>query len=1128
MPIPDEYALEEEDNLYQSEPAARERTPKKTVLGLPQVQIETAYFEKLFEDAQEGIIIADREGHVLRVNSEFKKMFGFENDEIIGRDIDSLIAPRNDLNTAVSITQRVAHGEKASFETLRRRKDGSFLHVSVIASPIIKDGKLQAIFGIYRDISEQNKILENLKQSEKRFQDIALSSADWIWETDKNWRYIFASGRVKQILGYEPEEILGKPPFDLMPKTEAERVRNLFQEVAAAKKPIVDLENWNLTRDGRLVCLLTNALPIFNDSSELVGYRGMDKDITERKRTETQILRQNLLLDSINRLLQKVFTKETDADLAELCLCLAEELTGSDYGFIGEINSQNNLDVISMSPPAWDACTIPKSNAPVLLKNMTIRGLWSEAIKCSETQIINTPSSHPSRVGFPPGHPALQTLLCVPLKHAGNVIGVIVLANKELGYDRDDEKAMEALATAFVEALNRKRAEAAIHRETAKLSAIITGIDEGVVFADRNDRIIEINDYFLRLLGKNKPELLGKTLWDLPAGKPEEDLKKYVDIFKKESGAPPVEIQRTLGEKEVIFRIKPIHSNGQYEGLILNLVDVSELVRARKEALTASRVKSEFLANISHEIRTPMNGILGMTELALDTQLTPEQKEYLGGIKSSAESLLSLINDILDFSKIEAKKLELESTVFSLEDLIFETLAPLSVQAHRSKLDLACEISPNLDFDLVGDPGRLRQILVNLVGNAIKFTEKGDVVVMVNESTRSGKDVVLHFTIADTGIGIPEEKQKVIFDVFAQADTSMTRKYGGTGLGLAISSQLVDLLGGKIWVESTVGKGSKFHFTARFGMLQGSDERKISKPKLIFMNLPLLLVEDNASCRRILKDLTTGWGAKVKEAESAYEATVLLEEAKEKKKPFPLVLLDANLPGHDSFIILDYIKNNPDIAKAIIVMMGTTSSRIDATPWLKVGISAHLSKPIKPAELNNKIAEVLGLAATLPKPVEAEVPPPEITEPRVSQKQSRPKTYRILIAEDNLVNQKVAIYMLEKQGHSVMGVTNGEEALAALEKGNFELILMDVQMPKMDGYRATQLIRQKEKETSLHIPIIAMTAHAMKGDREKCLRAGMDEYISKPLNVKQLADTIARVMNNEGQSHEELSDTGGN
>jgi len=1123
MPIPDDYVLEEDEHLYQNEPVARE-TAKRPVSDLARVQIEMAHFEKLFEDAQEGIIIADREGHVLRVNNEFIRMFGFETGEIIGQTLDNLIAPRNDFNAAVSITQRVANGEKVSFETLRRRKDGRPLHVSVIASPIIEDGKLQAIFGIYRDISEQKKILEELKKSEKRFQDIALSSADWIWEIDRNGSYIFASGRVKQILGYEREEILGKTPFDLMPKTEAERVRLLFQEIMAAKKPVVDLENWNLTRDGKLVCLLTNALPLLDEKNELLGYRGMDKDITERKRTETQILRQNLLLDGINRLLQKVFTKETDADLAEFCLRLAEELTGSKYGFIGEINDQNNVDVISMSPFAWDACTIPRSNAPLLLKNMKIRGLWSEAIRYGETQVINTPDSHPSRIGFPPGHPALQTLLSAPLKHAGNVIGVIALANKEFGYDRDDEKAIEALATAFVEALNRKRVEAAIQRETAKLSAIITGIEEGVVFADQNEKIVEINDYFLRLLGKNKPEVLGKTLWELHTGKPEDDLKKYVDIFKNDSGAPPIEIQKTLGEKEVIFRIKPIRSNDQYEGLILNLVDVSELVRARKEALTASRVKSEFLANISHEIRTPMNGILGMTELALDTQLTPEQKEYLGGIRSSAESLLSLINDILDFSKIEAKKLELESTVFRLEDLLFEILAPLSIQAHRNKLDLACEISPSLDSDLLGDPGRLRQILVNLVGNAIKFTEKGDVVITVDESTRSEKEVVLHFAIADTGIGIPEEKQKIIFDVFAQADSSMTRKYGGTGLGLAISSQLVDLLGGKIWVESEVRKGSKFHFTARFGILEGSDERRLSKPKLTFMNLPLLLVEDNSSCRRILKELTASWGAKAKEAESAYEATVLLDEAREKKKPFPIILLDADLPGHDSFIILDYIKNNPDIAKTIIMMMGTTSNRVDATPWIKVGISVHLSKPIRPTELNNKIALVLGLAALFPKSAEEKAPAPVIAEPLASQGHQRPTTYRILIAEDNLVNQKVAIYMLEKQGHSVTGVINGEETLSALEKGNFELILMDVQMPKMDGYKATQLIRQKEKETGLHIPIIAMTAHAMKGDREKCLRAGMDEYISKPLNVKQLADTIARVMNNDAAGHQELKE----
>jgi PAS domain S-box-containing protein len=314
---------------------------------------EKAYFENLVEYAMEGIVIADKEGRVLRANDEFQRIFGFSAEEIIGRALDDLIVPQDQIAEAVSITQRVVRGEKVAFETVRRRKDGRTIPVSVIASPIFAGGTLQAVFGIYRDISDQKSILEELRKSEKRFQDIALSSADWIWEVDKNGVYTFASGKVKQILGYESEEILGKTPFDLMPKNEAARVRGIYNQVMADKQPLIDLVNWNLSKNGRLVCLQTNAVPILDDDNGLIGYRGMDKDITERRFSETQILKQNMLLEAINKLLQKAITGESDSDLAAFCLHLAESLTDSQFGFIGEVNAKDRLDTISMSDPGW-------------------------------------------------------------------------------------------------------------------------------------------------------------------------------------------------------------------------------------------------------------------------------------------------------------------------------------------------------------------------------------------------------------------------------------------------------------------------------------------------------------------------------------------------------------------------------------------------------------------------------------------------------------------------------------------------------------------------------------------------------------------------------------------------------
>ncbi len=651
-------------------------------------------------------------------------------------------------------------------------------------------------------------------------------------------------------------------------------------------------------------------------------------------------------------------------------------------------------------------------------------------------------------------------------------------------------------------------ARQALRTSEANYQSLVESLPLSVFRKDADFRLVFGNKGFCETIGIPLETFFGKTDFEIF---PKDLAEKYRrdDVHIMETGETIEDIEEIIhpdGQRIYIQTLKAAvrDADGHVIGIQGMFWDVTDrqraeeaLRRAKEAADAASKAKSDFLANMSHEIRTPMNAVIGMTEMLLDTRLTPLQHEYLTIVQESGEALLTLINDVLDFSKIEAGKFELDHSVFNVREIFGDALKSLAVRAARQELELAFDIDRDVPQMLEGDYARLRQIVINLVGNSIKFTSQGEVVLTVRCVSREDRGIVLQLSIRDTGIGIPADKLELIFEEFQQVDSSTTRTYGGTGLGLAICSRLVSLMGGRIWVESVLGSGSTFHFTVRL-VVRDDIAWPARQQTEVLSETPVLVVDDNATNRRILNEVLTNWGMSPTLAENAHEGLRLLREAHSRHQPFRLILSDVNMPEVSGFDFAEWVRAEPALADTPIIMLTSSGREGDVERRDQLRIAARLMKPIKQSDLFDAIVTALGVAimGTPAHVIDSTEPAWHIL------------PLKILLAEDNVANQKLATGVLGKQGHHVTVAGTGKAAIDAWRAQEFDLILMDVQMPELDGLEATRLIRQLERPRGKHIPIIAMTAHAMKGDRERCLESGMDDYLSKPIRSKQIAEKL--------------------
>jgi PAS domain S-box-containing protein len=1046
---------------------------------------QTEELEAFFSVNLDLLCIADIEGNFIKTNKAWSHILGYSREELNGMKFLEFVHP-DDIQPTLDAMANLGRGEDVlNFTNRYRSKNGSYRYIEWRSH-----AKGNLIYSAARDITQSKRAEKRLQESEGFLRNIfeSILAGFWDWNLVDNTEYL--SPTFKKMFGYEDNEMENSPEAwqRIIFQEDLPGVFEVFaQHVNSHGKIPFYNEIRYRHKDGSTVWVICAGQVIeWAEDGTPIRMAGYHIDITERKRVEEQLRESEMRILGISESAQDAIVMMDPSGNITFWNPSAERIFG-----------YSSAEALGMN--------LHKQLAPVRYHNAHQKAF----------QHFRTTGQ---------GDAVGQTLELEGLHKNGHKISIELSLS---ALKQDDGWHAIGIIRDITE---RKQAEEENAKSASLLSATLESTADGLLVINSegirtlyNRRFIEMWHVPQDILKDNVDEKLLQYVVAQMAN-PEEFLAKVRELYDTPE-ASSVDLLN-LADGRVFERYsQPQRQDEKIIGRVWSFRDITERKKAeealniaKEQAEAASKAKSEFLANMSHEIRTPMNGVIGMTGLLLDTDLSQEQKQYAEIIRSSGESLLGIINDILDFSKIEANKLELEILDFNLSDVLEDFTATLSVSAQEKGLELLCCIDPDVPLMLRGDQGRVRQILINLTGNAIKFTHQGEVFIHVSlaeeeiqnhtshNETSIENDIILHFSVSDTGIGIPKEKVDLLFRDFSQVDASTTRQYGGTGLGLAISKKLAEMMGGEIGVKSEEGKGSEFWFTVN--LKKQPYEVSANKPSHVNLcGIRALIVDDNTTNRKILSTHLTSWCMRPSEASNGPEALQVLYKALEEEEPFQFAVLDMQMPGMDGESLGKAIMADSRLSGICMIMLTSLGDKNDAKHLFDIGFSAYITKPVRQQELKNIIMNCMADSTSLK----------DISENYRSAQNPVQQNIqlfngigaRILLVEDNITNQKVALGILRKLGLRAEAVADGKEAVEVLENIPYDLVLMDVQMPVMDGYQATQLIRNPGSSVLDHeIPIIALTAHSMQGDREKCLEWGMNDYISKPVSPKSLAKII--------------------